>query len=488
MFEATEVGHKTPKAEYEQRMPELRMELIQAQLAARQSDFAAIALFAGNDKAGCRAMVNRLHEWLDPRGLEASAFGTPTPEELERPRFWRYWRALPARQRLGTFTTAWTMRAAIRRINNEINDDEYERSLQRIRRFEQMLVDDGALLMKFWLHLPKPAMKMLLKKAEKNPDKYWQVTETDHKIYKAYDRSIPIYERAIRITSTGWAPWHLIESTDSHYRDLAVAEKLLESLNQRVDHPEPPPTAVTAAKVEADAHTILDTVDLSHKLELESYEKQLPRWQAKLSRLSRRATEKGVCSVLVFEGWDAAGKGGTIRRLIMPMNAEYYRVVPIAAPTGEELQHHYLWRFWRHLPRRGHLTIFDRSWYGRVLVERVEGFATAEQWQRAYEEINHFEEQLAEHGPILKFWLHIDKDEQMRRFKRREQIPHKRHKITDEDYRNREKWNAYELAVNEMIARTSTSEAPWHLVPANDKRHARVEVIKAYCKAMKKWL
>jgi len=488
MFEATEVGHRTSREEYEQRMPELRLALIQAQLAARQSDFATVVLFAGNDKAGCRATVNRLHEWLDPRGIEASAFGTPTPEEDERPSFWRYWRALPARRRLGAFTTAWTMRAAIRRVNGKIGKGEYERLLQRIRRFEQMLVDDGTLLVKFWLHMPKAAMKKKLKQAERNPEKYWQVTETDRQIYRNYDRSIPIYERAIRMTSTGWAPWHLIESTDSRYRDLAVAEKLLHALRRRLDQTASPAPELAGPKVEEDRHTILDTVDLSGKLEEDKYERQLARWQSKLSRLSRQANERGVCSVLVFEGWDAAGKGGAIRRLIVPMNAEHYRVVPIGAPTEEEQQQHYLWRFWRHLPRRGHVTIFDRSWYGRVLVERVEQFASPAQWRRAYEEINHFEEQLAEHGLLLKFWLHIDPDEQLRRFKRRERIPHKRHKITEEDYRNRDKWSAYEQAVNEMIARTSTSEAPWRIIPANDKRTARIEVIKAYYKALKERL
>ena len=186
--------------------------------------------------------------------------------------------------------------------------------------------------------------------------------------------------------------------------------------------------------------------------------------------------------ILALEGWDAAGKGGAIRRVTHALDARMYRVIPIAAPTDEERAHHYLWRFWRHLPRLGRITIYDRTWYGRVLVERAEGFASEAEWMRAYKEINEFEEQLTEHGIVLvKYWLHISADEQLERFKERETAPWKQYKITPEDYRNREKMNLYEQAASDMIARTSTEFSPWTLVEANDKRYARIKVLRTLC-------
>jgi polyphosphate kinase 2 (PPK2 family) len=234
---------------------------------------------------------------------------------------------------------------------------------------------------------------------------------------------------------------------------------------------------------------LLDSLDLSVTLEKEQYNSLLLKYQGKLNKLSRQAHEKKKSSILVFEGWDAGGKGGAIRRLTHAIDARNYQVIPIAAPTDEEKAHHYLWRFWRHIPRAGQITIYDRSWYGRVLVERVEGFATQNEWKRAYSEIVNFEDALADHGTLLlKFWLHIDKDEQLRRFKEREKISYKKHKITEEDYRNREKWEAYNVAVNEMVTRTSTQTNSWIMVEGNDKKYARIKIIKAYCKQLEKLL
>ena len=231
--------------------------------------------------------------------------------------------------------------------------------------------------------------------------------------------------------------------------------------------------------------SILESVDLSKRLERDDYREKLRREQRRLSRLSVKAREAGLSSVLAFEGWDAGGKGGIIRRLTQAMAARDYAVHPTAAPTEEERAHHYLWRFWRELPGAGRMAIFDRSWYGRVLVERVEGFASAAQWRRAYSEIADFEDQLLESGVVLlKFWLHIDPDEQLRRFQAREETPYKKHKITRDDFRNRERWGDYLAAVDEMVERTHTRQAPWILVPANDKRWARIEVLRAVCRAL----
>ncbi len=230
-------------------------------------------------------------------------------------------------------------------------------------------------------------------------------------------------------------------------------------------------------------------MDLSQTLDREDYKLKLANYQSRLQDLAWQAYRQKRSVVAVFEGWDAAGKGSAIRRVTRAIDPRLYRLIQFAAPTDEERAHHYLWRFWRQLQRDGRSTFFDRSWYGRVLVERVEQFATEDEWQRAYSEINQFEQQLVEHGSIvLKFWIHIGKDEQLRRFKARELEAHKRYKITEDDWRNREKWHDYEVAVDQMVSHTSTRHAPWTLISGNDKPYARIQILKTFCKSMKRVL
>ena len=493
MFEAAEVGHKVRKAEYETLVPQLRVDLVNAQYDLRTADFPVIIVIAGNDRAGCNDALRKLHEVMDARFMETNALGPPTEEELERPRFWRYWRRLPPRGRIGIFLGAWVASLIRERFDSTLDPAQVRQRIDHIRRFEEHLVNDGALILKFWLHLPKNELKKRLKQARKRPERAWQMDTEDWEIYSRYDKVLPIAEQVVRETSTGEAPWHVVESTDAHYRNLHLTRTILDSLTRRLTQPQTvvssPGNGQAVNTMTADGPTILDTVDLGKKLPRSQYRAQLRTYQAQLNRLTRQAREAGLTSVLVFEGWDAAGKGGVIRRLISAMDPVNFQIVPIAAPTEEEKAHHYLWRFWRHLPRAGRVLIFDRSWYGRVLVERIEGFASEPEWRRAYSEINAFEEQLSEHGILLmKFWLHIDADEQMRRFQTRLETPYKKFKITEEDYRNREKWRAYELALHEMVQRTSTEYAPWHLVSANNKPWARVEVLKMHCRQLKRRL
>jgi polyphosphate kinase 2 (PPK2 family) len=312
------------------------------------------------------------------------------------------------------------------------------------------------------------------------------------KFSKRYERFLRASEQAIRHTDTGECPWHLIESTDGHYRDLTAGEVLLKSIERRLAHPVQLPAteapAVGDSEPPTDQPTILDQVNLAARLK-GNYEMVLDKQQRRLHELSVAAFQKKRSSVAVFEGWDASGKGGAIRRVTAALDARLYRVISVAAPTDEEKAHHYLWRFWRHVPRAGYVTIYDRSWYGRVLVERVEGFADPESWRRGYQEINDFEQRLYERGIVVnKFWLHISPEEQLRRFGERQVTPWKQHKITDEDWRNREKWEAYKTAVNDMVARTSTHYAPWHLVPSDDKHHARIAILKTFCESLERAL
>jgi polyphosphate:AMP phosphotransferase len=299
-----------------------------------------------------------------------------------------------------------------------------------------------------------------------------------------------VAERVIRHTDRGIAPWYLIEASDARYCDLTMGKTLLHAIKTRLSQPvslEPAPSnGPDLPQVQSAQITVLDHLDLTLSLEREHYRRELKRLQAEINELAWQAYKEKRSIVLVFEGVDAGGKGGAISRITNAIDARLYRAIPIAAPTDEEKSHHYLWRFWRHIPRAGYITIYDRSWYGRVLVERVEGFASETDWRRAYAEINQFEEQLVEGGGMLfKFWVHISQDEQLRRFQDRESTPYKRYKITDEDWRNREKWPQYKAAVNEMVARTSTESASWTLIEGNDKPYARVKVLRTLCAGVK---
>ena len=482
MFENAEIGNSISKEDYEQRVPELRVDLINAQYELKDAGFSVVILIMGDDRLATEQVVDILNEWMDARYMATHVLEDLTQEEAERPRFWRYWRALPANGQSALFVGSWALNAVAGRLTDELDEDEFETRIEHIRTFEKEISDDGTLLLKFWLHLSKDEYKKRLKKAEKGSGLSWQLTSNDWEIYENYDRIVPVATRFLKDTGD----WIIVESSDAHYRDLTVGQLIRDAIVQRLANPhQAPPVSLTPVASEP----ALDSVDLSATLEKSEYRERLAEGQQRLRELSLKAAKKGVATVLAFEGWDAGGKGGAIRRLTQAMPARLYRVIPVAAPTDEEKAHHYLWRFWRYLPRAGHMVIFDRTWYGRVMVERVESFAKDPEWQRAYNEINDFESQLVEHGMVFaKFWLHIDPDEQLARFKAREVTPYKKHKITDEDYRNREKWEDYITALNEAIARTSTTHAPWHLVAANDKRAARIQVLETVCAALKKRL
>ena len=497
MFETAELGRSVSKEEFEAQEPRLRLQLLEAQRALQTAGVPVIVLFAGADGAGKGETVKRLMEWLDTRGVDTHAFGGPTDEERERPRWWRYWMRLPPRGRIGVFFGSWYSEPLVERAFGRLSRARYDRVLSEIASFEQMLAEDGALVVKLWIHLSEKGLRRRLRRLEEDPATSWKVTRADWKHFRKYRRYIEASEHAIRRTDTSLAPWVLVEASDERYRDLMAGRTLLERIRARLAEapaaraqaapkgsPAPPPARTKQASL-----TILDRVDLKKRLSDREYEKRLEDAQGRVGRLVRAAFEKKRSSVVVFEGWDAAGKGGAIRRLTAAMDPRTYRVISVAAPTDEEKAHHYLWRFWRHVPRAGYVTVYDRSWYGRVLVERVEGFARPDEWSRAYLEVNDFENQLAGHGIVLaKYWLHVDAEEQLRRFHEREKLAWKRHKIGPEDWRNREKWDAYEAAVEDMIARTSTTQAPWTLVPANDKRVARVRVLETFCRTLERAL
>ncbi|RAU23021.1 polyphosphate:AMP phosphotransferase [Paramagnetospirillum kuznetsovii] len=498
MFEAAELGRKISRDEFDAMAPELRTELLALQQQLRQADFPVIVLFAGVDGAGKNETVNLINEWMDPRWIVTRAYGKPSDEERERPEFWRYWRDLPPKGKVGLFLSSWYHRPLVDRVYGKTTLAELDENLEQIVHFEKALADEGALILKFWMHLSEKAQKKRLKGLEKDPMTAWQVTKTDWEHYCLYDKFTSAAERLIMHTSKGHAPWQIVEGADSRYRSAVVLQALKDAITKHLANREAVKKVNAEIKGKAakgkkaaapDAlvsqPSILSSLDMTQKLEGPDYTKALQEQRARLAHLYHVAKEKGVSTALVFEGWDAAGKGGTIRRLTNALNARDYQVIPIAAPTEEERAQHYLWRFWRHVARAGRVTVFDRSWYGRVLVERVEGFCTEEAWRRAYGEINDFEEQLTQHGIVMcKFWLHITSEEQLARFNSRGQIEYKKWKLTDEDWRNRESWGLYEQAVNDMVERTSTSNAPWTLIEANSKNLARVKVMRTVADAL----
>ena len=497
MLETAELGHRIGKRAYEQAEPKLREARVNAQydlLAGKRK--AVVVLLSGVASGGRGETAKQLSEWMDPRHLRVQAFGERTPEELARPLPWRYWRVLPPRGRISIFMNAWYAEAMQARVSSRLDDAALDAALHAIREYERMLAHENVLLLKFWIHLSKAAQKQRLAEIDGDKARSWRVTDGDWNRARRYSKSHDLWEHMLRETSIGEAPWYVVEGVDERYRDLTVGGIVLDALTRA----NAPPTAAqrrieSATKPVAMTPAVMDNVklvrdlDLSQSIDDAAYERQLERLQGRLARLVRRKRFARHSLVLVFEGTDAAGKGGAIRRVVGALDPRQYEVVPVASPSDEELAQPYLWRFWRHVPELGGITVFDRSWYGRVLVERVEGYCSEADWLRAYGEINAFETELVNAGAVVcKFWLQISKAEQLARFRAREKIAFKRFKITDDDWRNRKRWPDYERAVADMVERSSTELAPWTLVEAEDKRFARIKILRTIVRRLGKAL
>jgi len=484
-----ERGSRLGKDEFKEVVPQLRVDLLNAQFDLADADFPVMVFIAGDDRLAGSEVVKRLHEWMDARHIDTTVFGDPRPEEADRPALWRLWRAMPPHGRMA-ICVGGLMRQIAARLDDRIDDATLDAWAGHLETFQTELLAAGGLVVKIFLHTPADEQRARLESG-KNGATSWQVDARDWGMLDADSEARPFVERFLRRTSAPGSPWTVVEATDARHRDVTVARTILEALTGRLAEPPPevPSAPVEMFTSRPGEATALAGVDLSARMSRGDYRTRLEKLQRRLHGLSLEAREAGLPTVLAFEGWDAAGKGGVIRRCTAALEVGDYRVIPVAAPTAEELRHHYLWRFWRALPRPGETVIFDRSWYGRVLVERVEGLATAAEWQRGYDEINDFEAQLVESGCLVqKFWLHISREEQLARFEAREETPYKKYKITDEDYRNRDRWEDYDGAVDQMVLRTSTDDVPWNLVSAEDKQHARVEVLDILTTGLKRAL
>jgi polyphosphate:AMP phosphotransferase len=482
MFEAAELAPAVDDATYDAEVPPLREALLAAQADVRaRGDFPVLVLISGFEGAGKGDTLRAIHGWMDPRYVRASAFDEADCIETAHPAMWRFWRALPRAGTTGVFLGAWYREAIYGRVYRGEKRAELEKRLDEIVRLEKMLTDDGALVVKLWLHLSKNQQRAKLDALESSKRTRWRVKPSDWRNHGHYSEFRAVDETMLQKTSTEEAPWVIVGSNDDNHRRLTVGRTLLAAMQARLAKPRAPRARAPHIVRVARETKQLRALDMKASLDKAEYEKRLARAQSEIAGESRKAAKAKRSIVLVFEGSDAAGKGGAIGRVTDALDARHYRVHPVAAPNEEEREFPYLWRFWTKIPRDGEIGIFDRSWYGRTLVERVEGFAPAAAWKRAYGEINDFERSLVAHGAIvLKFWLQITKAEQLRRFREREKQGYKRFKITAEDWRNRKKWEAYEQAACDTFDATSTPDAPWTIVAANDKRLARVTVLETF--------
>jgi len=490
MLEFVDLSKKISKEEYQEVFPDLEMRMGACQRAARARGVPVMIVFEGWDAAGKGRIINRLTQVLDPRGFKVHSVVAPTETEQLHPWMRRFWETLPPAGSFAIYDRSWYGRVLIERMEGLTPRRQWRKAYQEIQEFERQLAQAGTVLVKFWLHIDRQEQKSRFKRLEKAPATAWKVGEEEWKQHKTYDRWIEAIEEMLERTSAAHAPWTVVEATQGRFCRVKVFQAILEAVEREVQRrasapavtpqpmPEPPDST-------AKEQTILDQVDLSLSLSREEYEGELDRLQKRLFQLEHELYLARVPAAIVYEGSDAGGKGGNIKRLTRGLDPRGYEVVPVGPPTAEEKARHFLWRFWRDVPKAGHITIFDRSWYGRVLVERVEGFCAEDEWKRAYREINEFERQLVEFGTVIvKFWLHIDRQEQLRRFKAREQDPYKTWKITEEDWRNRDKWKQYRVAVVDMLHRTSTTYAPWTILEANCKLYARVKALRTVAEAL----
>jgi len=485
-----EQSHPTLTAQaFERQGPTLKATLLEAQRRLAASDRAAVMIVTGVGGASKSEAVNLLLKWMDPCDIRVHAMREPTEEEQRaRMPLCRSWMELPLCGRLAISFGGWYAGPLLGHIFDRISRPELDQALDRVVELERMLHREGVLVVKLWLHLSKDAQKARIEELEADPRQRWRVFKRDWKLFRRYDEYRSAGEHVLRRTDSAEAPWTAVDGTDRRHCHLTVARVLLNALRGGLERAgaEPPAPPPESLHLVPPAVNVINRLDMGLALDPAAYKEQLLRAQGRLGRLTRRLRKRGRSLVLVFEGPDAAGKGGAIRRITAAMDARDYQVVSVAAPTDEERAHPYLWRFWREVPSQGRVAIYDRSWYGRLLVERVKGFARPEEWRRAYEEINAFEEQLAEAGAIvLKFWLAIMPGERLRRFEARRATPYKQYKLTPEDWRNRDRWASYEAAACEMIEQTGSEAAPWVLVESDNKEWARVKVLKAVVRRMK---
>ncbi len=490
MLEQVDLTQKLDREEYKSLISDMRLKLGELQRQAKNQKIPVIVVFEGWDAAGKGTLINQLMQALDPRGYNVFPTNPPVEEEQLRPFLWRFWCRTPEQTRIAIFDRSWYGRVLVERVDKVVPKKQWSTAYEEIKAFERQLADAGNVIVKFFLHITKKEQKKRFEKIESDPALRWKVTKTDWRHHRQYEKYLAAVEDMLAKTDTSYGPWTIVEAHDRRFATVKIFRTMIQSIEEAISRLQ---TTNKSRKEKGNAivkkpetsTSVLDKVDLSLSLTKEQYTEKIKKCQQRIREVEHEIYRKRVPVIILYEGWDAAGKGGNIRRLTEEMDPRGFEVVPVAAPNDVELAHHYLWRFWKAIPKAGHITIFDRSWYGRVMVERVEGFCSQDEWKRAYQEINEMESQFANYGVVLvKFWLHIDQATQLARFEERQEVTYKQWKITDEDWRNREKWDRYKEAVDEMLFRTSTSYAPWTIIESNCKYYARVKTIETVIKAV----
>ena len=479
---------KEEKKELKEKIEKAGIRLGLLERKAREAKIPVLITFDGYEAAGKGLQINRLIQFMDPRGFDVYTADKDDESDRMHPFLWRFAKKAPANGRITIFDTSWYRHVQRDLFDGLTKEEELNDAYDDIRAFEQQLVDGGVVLIKLFLSITEKEQKKRFEKLVGSRETAWRVRKEDWDRNEQYEHYEEISKNMISRTHTKAAPWLIIDANKKDKCALEIIEIVADRLESALKEKEiVKKSEVCPAPILSDRYKkgVLSKVDLSKSLSREEYKEKLDKLQKKVEKLHSELYRLRIPVILCFEGWDAAGKGGAIKRLTSHLDPRGYKVCPTPAPNDVEKVHHYLWRFWNNVPKDGHIAIYDRTWYGRVMVERIEGFCSEDDWRRAYREINEFEAHMIHHGAVvLKFWIDIDKDEQERRFHERMNNPEKQWKITDEDWRNREKWDQYEEAVNEMIERTSTEKAPWIIVEGNSKYYARIKVLKTVVKAL----
>lgn len=488
MLKSWNKPQKPSDEELETRLKEARKRLVEQQVLIKEHKLPVLVLFDGWGAAGKGSVLGKIIKDIDPRFFKVATMSVMTEEEKRRPFLYRYFIRIPEAGKFMFLDGSWMDEITAARLHGKIGEGDYKKRIDSIRCFERQLTDNGYLVLKFFFHISEKEQKKRLDELKEDKNTRWRVAENDEWQNKHYDKCMEVYDQYLIDTNLPSAPWYMIDAKAKKWAELQVLETLVNGIDTAL--------ANSALAVPLLQNTFplkpipkLAEISLEHSLTEEEYREQLEKYQKRLSELHNELYRKRIPVIIAYEGWDAAGKGGNIKRITGALDPRGFEVQPIASPEPHEKARHYLWRFWNRLPKTGHVTIFDRTWYGRVMVERLEGFCSENDWKRAYNEINEFEHELHEWGAvIIKFWVQIDKDTQLKRFEERENTPEKRWKITEEDWRNREKWDQYEVAIDEMLQKTNTEYAPWHVLESNDKKYARIKALKIVIEEIEKVL
>lgn len=464
--------------ELDERLNAARSKLSVLQMQIKEHGLPVLVLFEGWGTAGKGSVLGKVIKNIDPRFFKVATMDEPTEEEGRKPFLYRYFVKIPANGKLEFLDSGWMDEVVKDVLHDKIGEKEYKKKIESVKRFERQLTDNGYLVMKFFFQISRKEQKKRIEVLKENKDTRWRVSGDEDWQNKHYDKCMHVFDRYLNDTNSPADPWYIVDAKNRKWAELQVLETLVSGIETALKNSN---LAVPLLQNVFALEKLpkLSEISLDKELSEEEYKKELKNLQSKLSELHNKLYRRKIPVVIAYEGWDAAGKGGNIKRITEALDPRGFEVHPIASPLPNEKARHYLWRFWNRLPKTGHIAIFDRTWYGRVMVERLEGFCSENEWQRAYNEINEFEKELSDWGAvIIKFWVQIDKDTQLARFEERQNTPEKQWKITDEDWRNREKWDLYETAVNEMLKKTNTTYAPWHVLESNDKKYARIKALK----------